>query len=551
MKNLFWSVLLIAASLCLRQTTYANANISIDGCDIVGSTTLSGYISGCTFNSFAPNYPYAFALQRQTGSGWTMVGFSGYIPNQSYSWSYPGPGTYRVISRVWRQTGNVIRPKGGGFPCLEIAEFQFISDPMTVNNLKQWVAYPLGSGDNSDHDIAVRNNNPENRVYFHSHDKMFEYVWGGTSWAKTELVPGINNVRGPIYAEPGATTNLFYFNKNLRMSRFTRNALGVWSNITLPGSYPAAYGYGQITAGPEGVIYTGGAEGVGKLYLIELQADGVTFDEFDIEVDNASKGAPTPFLVRMPNGVIVYRRDNKELVAARPFSSPRYVFGGNSAVFNVEEANIATDGTNVFYMGDDNQIWVWTMTGTMFNSAATQLGTLGNVAGDVAASTDRPGEVFYRGTDDRMWRITMTASGVIEEPLATNTNVKGATVSKQKIVYRDFNNNIWHQYETSCSYKTSSPSLEVPMSREALEITAYPNPARDQVTIQLEAFEDITGGLQLYDMTGRMVRELSSKKEFYAGSYEMELSVDDLPRGTYLLRWQGERSVKTQRVVLQ
>lgn len=545
-------MVLLVASICLQQTSYANANISIEGCEIVGSTSISGYVSRCVTTSWVPAHPYFFALQRKTSNnGWTTIANSGYIPDQSYSWPYPGPGRYRVLSRVWKQTGQVINANGVNFPCPEVAEFYFVSPSIKIQNLKQWVSYPLGFGDDAEIDIAVRNNNSESRVYFRSGKKMFEHVWTGTTWASSELVPGVENVRGPIYAEPGATTNLFYVNKQDRMSRFTRNASGTWSNTTLPGSYPVPFGKGQIAAGPEGIIYTSEAEMVEKIYLLELQADGVTFDELDIEVDNAPGGGPTPYLVRMPNGVIVYRSKNQELVAARPFSNPRYTFAGNTAVFNVPESRLATDGTHVFYGGTDGQIWIWTMTGDLFNSSSSQLGTLGNVAGEVSASTDRPGEVFYRGTDNRMWRLTMTSSGVIEEPLATNTNVRDAIAAKQKIVYRDNYDNIWHQYETLCSYKTSFASAELEEDKDLIEFTVFPNPANNHLTIHIESQEDITGSLQLFDMTGRMVRSLSSEKLYYAGINETNASIGDLPKGTYLLRWQGGDLVKTKSVIFQ
>jgi hypothetical protein len=64
--------------------------------------------------------------------------------------------------------------------------------------------------------------------------------------------------------------------------------------------------------------------------------------------------------------------------------------------------------------------------------------------------------------------------------------------------------------------------------REEMNVTIYPNPASDQVSISSDVLID---GYTLLDMTGRMVRSASAINEFNA-----VLNVSDLNEGVYIIR---------------
>ena len=73
------------------------------------------------------------------------------------------------------------------------------------------------------------------------------------------------------------------------------------------------------------------------------------------------------------------------------------------------------------------------------------------------------------------------------------------------------------------------------------QITTFPNPAQDRLRVEVG---EQSGGLQLTDLSGRVVR---SAKEFSAlstGRYEAD--VRDLPAGLYLLQWKGKQSKTTK-----
>jgi hypothetical protein len=63
--------------------------------------------------------------------------------------------------------------------------------------------------------------------------------------------------------------------------------------------------------------------------------------------------------------------------------------------------------------------------------------------------------------------------------------------------------------------------------------TAFPNPAEDNVTVQMNAAKDYAGKVVLLDLTGRRVFEQSYK--FLKGRNEVQLSLSKYSKGTYII----------------
>ena len=79
-------------------------------------------------------------------------------------------------------------------------------------------------------------------------------------------------------------------------------------------------------------------------------------------------------------------------------------------------------------------------------------------------------------------------------------------------------------------------------------LKTFPNPASDILTISF------TNGvpnntLELYDMQGRLVKELFSGK--IAGEFSESYSVSDLSPGIYILNIQNEKGFKQERIIVQ
>lgn len=67
------------------------------------------------------------------------------------------------------------------------------------------------------------------------------------------------------------------------------------------------------------------------------------------------------------------------------------------------------------------------------------------------------------------------------------------------------------------------------------DVKMYPNPVRDAAKVSFTLDNSASVNYQVYDMSGRMVRS-ESLGHFTEGKYEMNVSVNDLSKGAYILR---------------
>jgi hypothetical protein len=75
-------------------------------------------------------------------------------------------------------------------------------------------------------------------------------------------------------------------------------------------------------------------------------------------------------------------------------------------------------------------------------------------------------------------------------------------------------------------------------------VTAWPNPASDLLTIDVETGEMLQAEVRLTDMTGRVVRSLAGSSLAY-GANRLVLDVAGLATGSYTLSVVGDRAMRT------
>lgn len=85
--------------------------------------------------------------------------------------------------------------------------------------------------------------------------------------------------------------------------------------------------------------------------------------------------------------------------------------------------------------------------------------------------------------------------------------------------------------QTALSYKTTPTGIGDRYD-EISELMVYPNPAKDDLYVNLGARSDHQGIMEVYDLSGRMVLNLETQPGYQIFS----LDVQDLPRGMYLIR---------------
>lgn len=76
-----------------------------------------------------------------------------------------------------------------------------------------------------------------------------------------------------------------------------------------------------------------------------------------------------------------------------------------------------------------------------------------------------------------------------------------------------------------------------------------PNPAQSNIRVSLQLDEPVTGNLELLDMTGRPVKILFIGRDIDEGSQTFETDLTNLPTGFYVLRFQSEKGMLSQKII--
>ena len=96
---------------------------------------------------------------------------------------------------------------------------------------------------------------------------------------------------------------------------------------------------------------------------------------------------------------------------------------------------------------------------------------------------------------------------------------------------------------------STSPNAIRVLSQDFIKVSIVPNPISDNSVIEFYAKNDENVSCILYDIQGKMVREVFSN-HFAPGEYRIDLGSQNLVNGTYLLRFSNGESVMNKRIVI-
>lgn len=82
------------------------------------------------------------------------------------------------------------------------------------------------------------------------------------------------------------------------------------------------------------------------------------------------------------------------------------------------------------------------------------------------------------------------------------------------------------------------------------EIGIYPNPAKDQTTIQLSLTNSSHVSLKVFDMNGKEVKWILNN-DMLQGKYSIHLNTGDLPRGIYVVTMVTKNGISSAKLVVQ
>lgn len=120
--------------------------------------------------------------------------------------------------------------------------------------------------------------------------------------------------------------------------------------------------------------------------------------------------------------------------------------------------------------------------------------------------------------------------------------------------WSDGRNNIGPKLYIARSTKCTSTPVSVtelsPLTTAISLGSLYPNPVADQLHLELNLESDASCRISLYDLGGKMVRELEEKLLLQGGN-ELTLNLSDMAAGAYLLKIDTELGMITRQVVVR
>jgi hypothetical protein len=97
-------------------------------------------------------------------------------------------------------------------------------------------------------------------------------------------------------------------------------------------------------------------------------------------------------------------------------------------------------------------------------------------------------------------------------------------------------------------YYTQNISLGITANTTpAMDLQLFPNPATNVINLKFNLTDNSPASVTLSDLTGRIVRTVSSNK-LNPGNNELCIPVDDLPDGMYIVRLQAPGEIVTRKV---
>jgi len=137
---------------------------------------------------------------------------------------------------------------------------------------------------------------------------------------------------------------------------------------------------------------------------------------------------------------------------------------------------------------------------------------------------------------------TIDPSGLGFEKIAWIPSSEENSNSLQNYSYtdKDVENGVVYYYrlkQIDLDSKFSiSPVVSASLEGRLLEIIAFPNPATNQLSLQLDAANFFRGNaiLAIYDLTGKLLSDQTIEISELTTPYNLNIS--DLPKGTYVLK---------------
>jgi len=254
-------------------------------------------------------------------------------------------------------------------------------------------------------------------------------------------------------------------------------------------------------------------------------------------------------------GQTIIQRVNTALTGIEPVSTGSAIFGLRAA------------GTNLFFFQAFSQGLIRLSKITSQNNDIAKLGDFPNGNSGIAIQMIVAGFNLYftmtvAATGNELWKSTGTVEGTV--PMGDirlgigNSNIQSLAVCGPDLFFSA--NNLtngqepWKLANATAALGDEagerdaiSEVISVESVQVAPEIKVYPNPTTNFVNVDLPQNE-LTGTLSIVSASGQLVRSVQSSE----GEASIQLDVQDLPKGVYLVRWvQSDDQIVVKKLIVQ
>lgn len=267
------------------------------------------------------------------------------------------------------------------------------------------------------------------------------------------------------------------------------------------------------------------------------------------------------------NGRLVFTAPSANIPGQRSILRVNLALNGADVLATGSSINsLSAAGANLFFFQAFNQGLISLSKITTVNNSIVPLGDFpegnsGIPIQKIVAGNNLFFTMTTAATGNELWKSNGTTNGTVPmgdiRPGVGNANIQSLSVCGTDLFFSA--NNLTNGQEPWKLANATAAQGEEGDERDAVqeavavvtavvpEIKVYPNPTSNFVNVDLPQNE-MTGTLSIVSASGQLVRSVQSAE----GEMSIQIDVQDLPKGIYLVRWvQSDEQVVVRKLVVQ
>jgi hypothetical protein len=279
-------------------------------------------------------------------------------------------------------------------------------------------------------------------------------------------------------------------------------------------------------------------ENVSDFRFVVTAGSGLGFDSTKVQL-----GIPSLAGVEAPDDVQIYRRETPDSGSFTALET-KADDNGTSDDISDDTLSVTTDSFGEFVLASDSNPLPVEMSGFDAKGAGTKVRltwTTASESGNTGFEVQRMSDGMQHGSWRQVGFVESRApGGTTSAPTSYRFTDEDPPYGADSLRYR------LRQIDADGSAHLTAPiTIKRPVSGATLR-APNPNPVRQTATVRYAVPDRQGFELHLYDVLGRRVRTLDAGTQ--EGRHTVQLDASDLPSGTYFLRLEAEREIRTERI---